>query len=361
MRGTLQSLALLAAALLLSAAAAELVLRLRLDPVDYLQPRLAPHPVLRHVIVPGSGHHDAWGFRNAEVPERVEILAVGDSQTYGVSAPARESWPAWLESLSGRRVYNLSLGGYGPPDYHYLLRELGLSLDPEIVVIGFYLGNDLPRAADVAAGRSRPSRALRGGDDPRLLGPLRSWLAGHSVLYQALKFGLPRLTEALRFREAAARDDAVAVEHPVARTFLTPGLRLAALDQERPRNRKGLDATLAELEAIADTCRAHELRCVDLLIPTKESVYWELAREQLAQESYARLARLVSEEEAVRRAMVGRLQELGVEWVDPLPALRARVGEARLYPANADGHPLGAGYRVIAASVLRQLRDGGPG
>lgn len=358
MGARLGSLALLAASLGGALLLGEIVLRVARDEVDYLEPQLEPHPVLRHVIVPGSAHHDAWGFRNARVPERVEILAIGDSQTYGVSAPASRSWPAWLAELTGRSVYNMSLGGYGPPDYRYLLDELGVRLSPQVVVIGFYFGNDLSRAGDVAAGRERPSRALRERDDPRFLGDLRSWLAGHSVLYQAIKFETPVLVEALRFREAAQRDDVVAVEHPVARTFLTPELRLSVLDQERPRNRRGLDATLDTFDAIHATCRERGIRCVVLLIPTKESVYWELVQEGSPAASYAPLSRLVAQEEAVREALIDHFWSRGIEWVDPLPALRRAVGERRLYPANADGHPNGEGYRVIASAVRDELGGG---
>jgi hypothetical protein len=355
MRRKLGTLALLGVSLAFAAALAELVLRWRLDEVDYLQPRLEAHPILRHVIVPGSAGHDALGFRNPDVPERVDVLAIGDSQTYGVSAPARESWPAWLARMSGRSVYNLALGGYGPPDYHHLLREIGLGLAPEVVVVGFYFGNDLPRAGRFAEDRPQASRALRDREDPRRLGELRTWLAAHSVLYQAAKYELPLLVNGLRFREAAGRDAAIALEHPVSRTVLTPDVRLRALDQQRPRNRRGLEATLAELDAIQSLCRERSLRCLTLLIPTKESVYGELARESLDPESYARLARLVEEEQRVREALVRHLEARGHEWVDALPALRAAAGTRRLYAASSDGHPSGEGYRVIASAVLARL------
>ena len=42
-------------------------------------------------------------------------------------------------------------------------------------------------------------------------------------------------------------------------------------------------------------------------------------------------------------------------WVDPLPDLRAAVDGERLYPAGRDGHPTGAGYRIVARAVQGKL------
>jgi hypothetical protein len=41
------------------------------------------------------------------------ILAVGDSYTFGDQVPDSETWPAQLEKLSGRRVINGGVDGYG--------------------------------------------------------------------------------------------------------------------------------------------------------------------------------------------------------------------------------------------------------
>jgi hypothetical protein len=345
---------MLGLAVALSLLGAEGLLRLWLDEVNFLQPELEAHPVLRHVIVPGSADHDRWGFRNPSVPERADVVAIGDSQTYGLSAPAHQAWPAWLERLSGRSVYNLSLGGYGPPDYQYLFDEYGLSLAPEIAIVGFYFGNDLPRAGDVAKGKHEPSPALAEKDDPRTLGEMRTWLARHSVLYQAVKYEATGLANRLRYREATLIDDAV-VALPESRTALAPDSRFGAMDTSRAINRRGLDATLATFVEVDATCRGRGIRCLFLLIPTKESVYALRAREETSAGDYARIARAAAAEDEVRREMTGFLTERGIEVVDPLPALRRAIEDGVLYPAHADGHPLAAGYRVIAEVLLERL------
>ena len=95
-RRAIGSLAVFGASVVLCVALAETFLRLCLDEVNCLQPTLVRHPSRGFAIAPGDAGHDAWGFRNARIPERVDVIAIGDSQTYGVSAAEDEIWPAWL-------------------------------------------------------------------------------------------------------------------------------------------------------------------------------------------------------------------------------------------------------------------------
>jgi hypothetical protein len=113
----------------------ELISRIIIEPVNFLRPQLIDDAILGHAIKPTSGGHDAWGFRNQIVPASATIVTIGDSQTYGVSAAGRDSWPAILSELSKQRVYNLSLGGYGPVQYFHLLTSKAIKLNPQFVVV----------------------------------------------------------------------------------------------------------------------------------------------------------------------------------------------------------------------------------
>ena len=42
------------------------------------------------------GPTDALGFRNAGVPNRAEVVAIGDSHTFGTGTPWPEVWPTRL-------------------------------------------------------------------------------------------------------------------------------------------------------------------------------------------------------------------------------------------------------------------------
>jgi len=354
--GPLAAGTLLCASLLVSLLIAESVLRLRFDEVNYLQPELASHPVLPVVVAPGSAGHDAWGFRNRVVPERVDVLAIGDSQTYGVSATMDGAWPAWLSRLTGRDVYSLALGGYGPAEYAYLLRSYAPKLKPRVAVIGLYLGNDLLDAA------RPPSRsAVRQKDDVRRLGSLRTWLSRHSLLYQVAKHELPRLADALRHREASRSGDALVIlQSGDVETAFHPEIRLQALDLMRPRVQDGLWRSLGLLEELRGDCGRLSLECLFVLIPTKESVYGEVAGEALPDLQRQRVLAVLRAESEVRKEFVDFFTRRDMRFVDALPALRAEAQRTRLYPANQDGHPLSPGYRVVAEVVRGALEESGP-
>ena len=69
----------------------ELIARLILNPVDYLSPVLVRDETLG-IRLPGkSDGHDNWGFRNAKVPETAEIVALGDSHSYGNTAKMNQA------------------------------------------------------------------------------------------------------------------------------------------------------------------------------------------------------------------------------------------------------------------------------
>src|ERR1700741_2201003 len=71
----------------------ELGCRFFLNPADYLSQDPVPDKILGAVLrVHGSGY-DTWGFRNPKVPASAEIVAIGDSHTFGNAAKMDESWP----------------------------------------------------------------------------------------------------------------------------------------------------------------------------------------------------------------------------------------------------------------------------
>src|SRR5215831_8868753 len=126
-------LGLLVAALLASLALGEVAARLPFFPGDLLMPVLTRNDVLGLRVRPGTSGADAWGFRNLEVPAHADLVAIGDSFTYGYSATRVDAWPAQVARLAGLSVYNLGMGGWGPDQYYCALRIFGLRLSPRIV------------------------------------------------------------------------------------------------------------------------------------------------------------------------------------------------------------------------------------
>src|SRR2546421_479270 len=105
---------------------------------------LADHPTFRPTKTPGAGAGGAplpaWrGLGTAARPGTAETVAIGASQAGGVTARGAERWPAELAARSGRTVYSMATGGYGPVQYAVLAEEAA-ALHPRVVFVALYFG-----------------------------------------------------------------------------------------------------------------------------------------------------------------------------------------------------------------------------
>jgi len=96
--------------------------------------------------IEGIVHTNALGLRNGPVgakDERVRILAVGDSTTYGSGAADAETWPARLQQALDDRapgrleVINAGVPGYSAYQGLRYLETRGLDLEPDVVIACF--------------------------------------------------------------------------------------------------------------------------------------------------------------------------------------------------------------------------------
>lgn len=91
---------------------------------------------------PAYPSHDSRGWRNAVALAQADVVALGDSHTYGINAAPYEAWPQRLAVYLRRSVYQMAYGGYGPAYYVPLLDE-ALTLSPRVILAVYYLGNDI--------------------------------------------------------------------------------------------------------------------------------------------------------------------------------------------------------------------------
>lgn len=347
---------------IVSLAAAEGLSRLFLDPIDFLKPTRIPDPVLRYAIEPGTGAHDAWGFRNESVPAKADIIAVGDSHTYGISATADDSWPSALGRMRGETVYNISLGGYGPAEYFYLIADKAVRLGPKYVIVGFYLGNDLKDSYNAVytvrlwERMRKPgfSASDSGGDDaPGESGAgLGEWLAGHSVFYRLVSSSF--IGDNLRQRRRLKRGEEIVMFEDSAsgiKTGFTPERRLRGLDLENPEVEEGLRLSLEFFSRMNMLLEGTGMKFLVVIIPTKESVYARYIEGNKSLPASEKIDRLIANEREVNAEVKRYFDEHGIAYVDVLDALAERAGSEQLYPANFGGHTNGNGYRIIAETV----------
>lgn len=352
------NLALLGGSLVVALGATELVLRLapgllseeaRLR-LSWQEQKLShasrtrPDSVIGFLYVPG-GHAevrqgdvrfsyttDQDGFRNAEAPpDRVPIVAVGDSWVFGFGVDDSLAWPRVLaDSLRPLRVRNLGLIGSGPEQYTRVLERFGLPLHPSVILYGVFPGNDLDDQEAFALWE----RSGRRGNfaEWRTYGPAgrRPPLWQQSYLAVAVEEGWKYRHE--RFAGSTIRlPDGSPLQ-------LSPARLLPKAERSHPGD-PAFDGVLAAVARARSLATRAGARLVVLVFPTKEEVYLPL-RGQAAPELTSR--------------WVPALRQLGVECLDLTDTLRAHARGGPLY-FEVDGHLNAAGNRVIAQALQGYL------
>jgi hypothetical protein len=264
-------------------------------------------------------------------PRVVRIAALGDSFAVGPAVPFTDNYLTLLQgALPGVEVCNLGVTGAGPREYHAILQQDGWAIQPDLVLVSVFVGNDIteamptPRHLDprrhalflfAARGwrflrEGRPTNAARGGEPPPRL-------------------GAPALSEKA-FREVEARRLAVCVAPPSA-------------DMEKRWRR-----ALGHLEALVRGCGARRVPIAFVLIPDEFQVNREV-RAAAVRDAGVELEALDLElpQRRLREFCAGR----GVACLDLLDDFR---GTTDTY-APRDTHWNARGNRLAAARLAAWL------
>jgi len=358
---------------------AELGARLVLNPADFLKLEVVPDNILGAVPSPSAmAGFDKWGFRNRTVPQTADIVAVGDSHTYGNTARMIDAWPYVLGKLTGLRVYNMGLGGYGPNQYFHLSKTKALTLKPRILMWGLYMGDDFEGAFSITYGldywsylRQLPPQKV----DPDVwdaeppdhgrFKQVRLWLSRHSVLYEVVfhsglggrALGDVQIRDAARLYPGIATSLIVPDKH-IAEAFRPKGI-LSRLDQNNPDIREGMRITFELMKQMKEICQQNHAEFMVVVIPTKEMVFSNYLEHNPNVPLDDVMDELLVNDRAAREQLFAFMTREKIPYVDALPWLQKSVGEG-LYAASAgDMHPNKNGYRVIAEAVAAALRNNG--
>jgi hypothetical protein len=320
------------------------------------------------------------GYRGREYPwasaAGFRILALGDSFAFGFGVEEDDTYLARLEralSASHVEVINAGLAGMGPDNEARLLAADGPDLRPDLVLVGFFVGNDLmdavtgvertrlrngaPVVPDAVLDRwyrpLRPGRILPqplarsapvGLDLPM---PFKDALRRHSHLYRLVSGRVGRLQLLWRGLWSGAP---VSVPVEEFNPFRQEAFCLKSYPPEFDVAWAKAKEALALIKA---WCDGHRARLAIVVIPTEAQVYperWNDVRRRFAlrDEDFAldKPQRIVSEYAAAS----------GIVLIDLLPVLRAARDTGGPLYFRRDIHWTPRGHAVAADEILRQLR-----
>lgn len=252
---------------------------------------IIPKEVSRDSLRRYSLRTDAEGFRNESVRAKIDIAALGDSFTDATTGPAEESWPAYLEKLSGLVVQNYGTSGFGPQQELYALHDYVLAHHPRRVILAFYAGNDLHDAE--IFDRWEREHAWEGSE--RQGWELARTYRRYETLYvwTLARVGIESLLHFVTIQSVRAPTAEAAVperptfdrgmftvpvaNHAIQFAFLPSYLRQLSVPRPEIEASRGWQLTEQALREIKTECETNGAELLFVFVPEKAQVYWPLA------------------------------------------------------------------------------------
>jgi lysophospholipase L1-like esterase len=316
-------------------------------PVGTRQPQIGylADPELRYVMAPsqrgwiddGLLSINSLGFRGPDIrspkpPQTFRIVVIGDSISLGWGVADDETFSSRLqqrlhERFPGRaiEVVNLGVGGYNTRQEVTLLARHVRTIDPDLVLVGFYT-NDVPEALEDDSGRRRDARST-GMTSPGQIMHINptpdSWwdrqfrrsraayVAGRAVKRWWGGGDAGRTAFTLELDLVAGRDS-------------------ATLDRAWTR-------VAGEFDRLHELARERGFRVGVVVLPCREQATGEYSNAK-----YIAKLRSIAD-------------PLGFGVIDPLPELRGTPDARALFIPYDRNHPSAAGHRLIADGILRAL------
>jgi hypothetical protein len=264
-----------------------------------------------------------------------------------------------LNAGGGERteVINAGVGGFGTTEAYLLLKHEAMKYDPDVVVLVFYMGNDITnngfRIQGSPGGRTRPFYVLDDDKQLRLLSftyrPRRQegWveaLRRESLLFGVLDTGVFAKTPTLSASESGELDQ-------FTRTLI---------EQHMPVYRETLSSSWRDawavtevlLDSMRDQAEANGGQFLLVNAPSKWEIYaedWEelRARHRLTESGW--------DFDAPNRRLADIAERRGLAYLDIRPAMREQASNGPRLFFQKDVHWTSTGHAVVARALADRL------
>jgi hypothetical protein len=304
---------------------------------------------------------NALGLRDAEIgakkPGVRRILGLGDSFSYSNSVNLPETFFKQIEAhLNAEQpgsveVINAAVPAYSTiQELRYLERD-GISLQPDVVVLGFYVGNDFQDSEELFDSLGRPTVDV-------VDGKLQANAHFPSARYDRQERTLRTATASIRGFFASSSALYVFLRERLSESLWRFGLRNNPPPPDfcarkfSPAMQRGWEIEQRLLLEMQSFCDAHGVRLIVVALPTQYQV-----DEQLWIHHFTTFGLRPEEYDLQKPQQILHdfCSEKGVEYVDVLPRLRTRAheGASLFYPIASYMTP--EGHRVVGDELCAYL------
>lgn len=319
---------------------------------------------------------DNNGFRNEEVPASIDMVAMGDSFTYGYNASNDDAWPQRLSKLTGKSIYSFGIGGFGPVQFYYLMDQ-ALKLNPQTIIMGSFVFNDFSDSCYAfeksdywrkfaAANKLDISECLRNPFDakPQTNIIKKSWTAFKNWIRFSNLFMYLKQTSLARNFISPKRDLMVAEKDPsyyvVKNEDINTIVSFKSMEQLDPGSSKvKAEVDLAKFFYKNIKEKAQGRNLVVVFIPDKTELFYDflISKGYKLPDDYHKF---VSFERTLTKELSDYLDAIGVPHINALPFMENKINKDSnppVYTNDLNGHPTKTGYAAIAETALEILKN----
>lgn len=335
------------------------------------------HEKLGYVMNPNVSEIDENGFRNKKLTS-VDIVALGDSHTYGYNVSSDKSWPKLLGQKLKKNVYNFGVGGYGILQYQNLLSK-AIELNPKVILLGLYLANDLNdicalvwESKEIGSHFNssvcyeiKPDSALASYATKKTNISLGKWLKENSAVISVVlkyyhRFSTPKriniigLNSTKKTEKSGGTNELVINDGKIKTMidFRRIKLNKECMDMNSPHIQMAYEEFKKFFLEAKKKTELNNIHFGVLFLPSKARVFYEYLkqRDYCLSKDYEDLK---NNEDKLKVMNSEFLKNIGILFIDVLPDMEnALLKYGDIYPAWDDGHPLLFGYEVYAENAF---------